>query len=284
MNATGIAHAYGTAHNQPGRSTTTDCPCCGYKNALSVTEKNGQRLYYCHAGCAPSDVWAVVRGTAGDWERKPVYRAKVKSGDKALDDYIRRLWKSSLPAPGTLVATYLSMRGITMDIPASLRFLPRHKHQPSGTRWPIMLACVTDHAGNLRAIHRTYIAADGKEKSSMEPPKMTLAEVGGYATHLAPAGETLAVTEGIETGLSVQQATGIPTWAALSAGGISGLILPPLPLAREVLICADHDANGVGQRAADHAAARWLNKGRRVRIALPPVVGQDFNDLLCGAV
>ena len=48
------------------------------------------------------------------------------------------------------------------------------------------------------------------------------------------------------------------------------------------MICADNDANGTGQRAANAAAERFLVEGR-VRIALPPVPGVDFNDLLRGS-
>jgi hypothetical protein len=40
---------------------------------------------------------------------------------------------------------------------------------------------------------------------------------------------------------------------------------------------------GVGQRAAHDAGVRWLAEGRRVRIAIPPVAGTDFNDVLMGA-
>ena len=45
---------------------------------------------------------------------------------------------------------------------------------------------------------------------------------------------------------------------------------------------ADHDASGVGERAAREAAARFLAEGRCVRIAVPPRLGSDFNDLLNG--
>jgi putative DNA primase/helicase len=76
-------------------------------------------------------------------------------------------------------------------------------------------------------------------------------------------------------------ACALPGWAALSAGGIKSLVLPPS--ANMVLICADNDANGVGQRAANAAAERFLAEGRRVRIALPPRSGTDFNDLLRGS-
>jgi putative DNA primase/helicase len=63
-----------------------------------------------------------------------------------------------------------------------------------------------------------------------------------------------------------------------AAGGIRALELPPA--ATHVLICADHDVSRVGERAARDAAARWLAEGRRVRIAMPPQPGSDFNDLL----
>ena len=69
-------------------------------------------------------------------------------------------------------------------------------------------------------------------------------------------------------------------WAALAAGGIRSLVLSRE--ATHVIICADCDANGVGERAARDAAARWLAEGRRVKLALPPRAGIDFNDILRG--
>jgi phage/plasmid primase-like uncharacterized protein len=94
------------------------------------------------------------------------------------------------------------------------------------------------------------------------------------------AGEWFAIGEGIETTFAVVIACAMPAWAALSAGGIRALILPPE--ATHVIICADNDRSGTGGRAAHDAAARWLAEGRRVRIAMPPVPGTDFNDVLAG--
>jgi putative DNA primase/helicase len=71
------------------------------------------------------------------------------------------------------------------------------------------------------------------------------------------------------------QATGTPTWAALSARGIRALVLPET--VREVVIAADPDP--VGIMAAHPAARRWIHEGRHVRIARPPL-GYDFNDLV----
>jgi len=72
----------------------------------------------------------------------------------------------------------------------------------------------------------------------------------------------------------------MPAWAALSTSGLVALALPPI--VRRVVILADHDANGAGERAARAAAARWLAEGRLVRLALPPEPGSDFNDVLVG--
>jgi putative DNA primase/helicase len=58
------------------------------------------------------------------------------------------------------------------------------------------------------------------------------------------------------------------------------LMLPPI--VRTVIILADHDVSGAGERAARTAAARWLAEGRRVRIAMPPQPATDFNDVLLG--
>ena len=108
--------------------------------------------------------------------------------------------------------------------------------------------------------------------------------VGGGAVRLGTIqpDDWLIIAEGIETTLSVMQATGLAGWAALSASGMARLILPSE--ARMVVIVADHDANGSGDRAARTAAERWVGEGRRVRIALAPEPGTDFNDVLLGRV
>ena len=138
---------------------------------------------------------------------------------------------------------------------------------------PAMVALVEHVERGPVAVHCTYLRPDGSGKADIEKPKAIFGPVGGGAVRFgAPrAGEWLAVAEGIETALSVAVACSMPAWAALSAGGIKNLVLPPE--ATHVVICADHDASGTGERAAHDAAARWLAEGRRVRIAMPPEPG-----------
>lgn len=137
--------------------------------------------------------------------------------------------------------------------------------------------CETDEGCVSVAVHRTYLLHDGTGKAPVTPARMALGPTHGGAVRLAEPEGRLAVAEGIETALSVFQETGLPTWAALSASGIEGLVLPPIHLAAEIVIAADSDSAGVA--AAERAADRWVASGRRVWIALPPNQGQDFNDL-----
>ena len=185
------------------------------------------------------------------------------------------MWQRSQAAEGTVVETYLRVRGYRGPIPATLRYVTG-KHPSDGEMHPVMVAAVlrVGAPAQIPGIHRTFLLADGSGKAAFEPNKMSLGNIRGGAVHLAAPAPKMAVSEGIETGLSFMQATGIPTWAALSAGGLQALLLPPE--VREVLIAADRDL--VGLNAAQIAAARWHHEKRVVRIVNPPE-GYDFNDL-----
>lgn len=80
--------------------------------------------------------------------------------------------------------------------------------------------------------------------------------------------------------MAATTATATSAWAALSTSGMATLALPSI--VRTVIILADHDVNGAGERAARTSAGRWLAEGRRVQIALPPEPGTDIADLLNG--
>jgi phage/plasmid primase-like uncharacterized protein len=147
-----------------------------------------------------------------------------------------------------------------------------------------MVALVEHVERGPTAVHCTYLRPDGGGKADLpkDNQRACFGPVGGGAVRFGSprTGEWLAVAEGIETALAVVVACAMPAWAALSAGGIRSLLLPPA--ATHVLICADHDASGTGERAARDAAARWLGEGRRVRIAMPPVPDTDMAHALLG--
>jgi len=146
-----------------------------------------------------------------------------------------------------------------------------------------MVAAVTiGDSREVVAIHRTFLAPDGNGKANVEQQKMMLGNCKGGAVRLAAAAETLIVAEGIETTLSAMQLYDLHGWAAMTASGIEGLILPSV--VRKVIVCADRDepgerhARGHGVESAHKAAARWEREGRAVEIMLPPDGLKDFND------
>ena len=269
------------------------CPAHNDRHpSLSITERGGKLLVYCHSGCDQAAVWEKLksRGHVGGHGRASRRRevsppARHAARGSATDPdaeakatFARRIWAESRPAAGTPVEQYLKGRGLTVEPPATLRYHPGLKHGPTGLPLPAMVAAVTMWPGReVVAIHRTFLVADGRKKAPVSQNKMMLGPCTGGAVRLAAAGKVLILAEGIETALSVQAATGLPAWAALSAGGIEGVLLPDLPLAGEIILAADHDDAGL--RAANTAAEKWARQGRTVRIAVPPQPGTDFNDM-----
>jgi Toprim domain len=196
------------------------------------------------------------------------------------NDYAMRLWNDAQKADGTHVETYLKARWCVLPMPPSLRYDPWLKHTPSGRSFPAMIAGICKYpSAEIIAIHRTYLNFDGTAKAPVENAKMMLgASSGGQVRFGACDGDVLWVAEGIETALSIHLATGLPTWATLSTSGMKAVVLPPPSLVPRLCIAADHDDAGI--QAAETLAARELAIGRDVRIAVPPVPGQDFNDIL----
>ena len=92
-------------------------------------------------------------------------------------------------------------------------------------------------------------------------------ETCGAAIRLHPFGESLAVTEGIETGLAIHFLTGLPTWASISAVGMEAVILPDT--VRCVFIMADLDKSSRGEMAGIRLRNRLVQEGRKAHIFLP---------------
>ena len=183
-------------------------------------------------------------------------------------------------AASTPVEIYLRSRGLRLpaDI-VTIRFHPRLKHR-SGSFWPAMVGLVTGPDDKPIGIHRTFLARDGSSKAPVDPNKMMLGPTRGGAVRLAPVAAKLMVAEGIETALTVMQATAWPAWAALSTSGMKALVLPEM--VKEVVILADADPPG--EAAAQAAGCRWTREGRRVRIARPKGGAKDFNDILLRSI
>lgn len=200
---------------------------------------------------------------------------------------------------GTPAAEYLAGRGIDLAQlgrqPRVLRFHPELFNRESGHRWPALVAAVCNAAGDHVATHRTWLAKrDGRwRKAPLRDAKMSIGAVRGGSIRLwrgaskkalkdAPAGEVVAVAEGIETALSV--AIACPELRVLAAVSISNMAAIDLPPAvARVILCADSDPGN--EKAAEQlhrAIAAHQAAGRAVHVAMPDVPGADWNDILLG--
>jgi hypothetical protein len=200
--------------------------------------------------------------------------------DAERTSWAQRIWDESRDAQNSRVERYLRARCITIPVPDVLRYHSRLWHKKAAGWWPAMVAAVLDIDGQLVAAHRTWLdhRADVHGKASIAPNKMSLGPTRGHAIHLAPAGPTLLIGEGIETVLSAMQESGLPGWSAIAAGNMENLRLPDV--VREVVILADNDE--AGAREAAYAVWRFKRMGLRARIAQLPDGFNDFNDVLMG--
>ncbi|MDA1029714.1 MAG: toprim domain-containing protein [Bacteroidetes bacterium] len=258
--------------------------------SLKITEIGGDIRLHCFAGCD----WRTVKDELAQRGLMPAYEgiashAPYETGEERVArrkrderedaqklQWCRSIWNASESAKNSPVEAYLTSRGIDV-MPPLIRCHGNLKHTGTGQSFPAMIAAVSRYPDNeITGIHRTYLQSDGSGKAKISSAKMMAGKCRGGAVQLVPCSNQLALTEGIETALSVLQATNIPTWACLSTGGLTGVVVPET--VTEILIFADHDEPGI--RAANYASDRFRNEGRSARIVLPPEPGTDFNDMI----
>jgi putative DNA primase/helicase len=133
-------------------------------------------------------------------------------------------------------------------------------------------------------VHITYLRADGRGKAKFDEPddqRECRGVIRGGTIRLAPHDPVreLLIAEGVETTLAAIQIFGLPGWAAIYADNLKDTLELPTAV-RRIVIAADNDFAGTGQRAAGGAHRRWTAEGRSVRIVMPAIAGDDFNNVL----
>jgi putative DNA primase/helicase len=257
------------------------CPAHDDRNpSLSVSVKEGRVLIHCFAGCSPDAVLGAVGLTWKDlrapdpWAwRSPVLRPSrpkpPESEAPSPEDRARweALWERA-KAGHPILTRYLRARGLGLEPPPTLRVVYLRGE-------PVMVARV-EGPGGLLGLHLTTLEPDGRGRKEKHLAKGSRPKGGAIRLFPLEAGKPLALAEGIETALAVREATGWPVWALVSASFLKEA--SPPPEVKEVVVCADHDRAGL--EAAHALARRLLREGRRVRIAVPPVEGADWLDVL----
>jgi phage/plasmid primase-like uncharacterized protein len=177
------------------------------------------------------------------------------------------LWERARPGH-PLLQRYLRARGLSLEPPPTLRvaFLRGE---------PAMVARV-EGPGELLGLHLTTLEPDGRKRKEKRLARGSKPKGGAIRLFPLEAGTPLALAEGIETALAVREATGWPVWALVATPFLKEASLPPE--VKGVVVAADHDKAGL--EAAHALARRLLREGRRVRLAVPPVEGEDWLDAL----
>jgi hypothetical protein len=266
-----------------GASLRAECPICRHRSALSLREfPDGNAALTCHRCNAPiADLVRALRN--GEASERPAPKLHIVPPEQKFDR-IRRIWRSSIPPQGTMVESYLrSTRGITIPLGPAIRFNPRAFHPNLKINLPAMIAAVTDITGQGRALHFTWLRRDGDRVVQIEGDSKTmLGPVAGHAVRFPGAiTDRILLAEGIETAARSRQrmlAGGYDwtCWACLSWSGIENCVIPAGT--REVFIAADHDANGVGERAAVKKVEELRARGIEANWRMPAQVGKDYAD------
>lgn len=260
------------------------CFGCGWSGDVLDLVQHGYRLKLLGA------IDALDGGALRELEQQRA-PAKPKAD---LRPVAQRIVNNSVPVEGTPAEAYLRSRGITIALPHTLRFARLAPPQIEGNGLlaangpaplPALIAIVTDPAGALVGLQRTYLTEDGRKAATTptatdRKPKVkySLGNVAGGAIQLGPPADSMIVTEGLEDGLTLSQALRRPVWVAAGTSMMPEMMFAAVT--REVVIGADGDAPG--QAAAAKAAAAFTKRGLATRVMRPARPYKDFNAELMG--
>jgi hypothetical protein len=300
MTAREIARALAGRRAQPlaGGGYLIPCPLPshgkgrGDRNpSLRIGDGQTRLLVHCYAGCDPRDVLDVLRRralldshsfSAGRTRRDGSAVAPNKKRAPQVRDHADEqhrkaawIWSQRRPIGSTIAETYLrQVRAITCPLPPTLAFLPPLKPEHS----PAMIAAfalpgeiepgVLGEPPNVAAVHLTLLRRDGSGKADIEKPKLIVGSPCSKPIVLAPVNDLLglAITEGIETGLSVYASTGLGVWVAGSAARMPVLADDIPDYVKCVTINQEADLAGKLQTAK--LARSLIKRGMEVRIAI----------------
>jgi len=202
--------------------------------------------------------------------------------ERPASERARRLFRMTQPLAGTLADAYLRERGILRaSTHSALRFHPSCYYRDLLTgrtsSYPALIAAVTDPAGAITGVHRTWLDPDGVGKARIDDPRRALGSLLGNAVRFRfPVNASvpvLAAGEGLETMLSLSHVIpDMPMVAALTANHLAAFNFPPgcqrLYIAADADAAGRHGIEGLGRRARECGI---------LPLVLSPALG-DFNE------
>ena len=199
----------------------------------------------------PSEEMAHARRIA---EAKALRDAELERQHKVASDTVETIWESAQAAHPD--HPYLTRKGIGV-------------HGARVTGDGRLVVPLYDQDGTLSSLQ--YIAHDGGKL--YHPGGATGGKFWILGTMDEPG--TLYVAEGFATAATIHETTNRPCVVAFSASNlvpVTGTLREMHGATQDIVIVADHDQSGVGQRYAEQASAKF-----GARMVMPPVLG-DAND------
>jgi len=250
--------------------------------------KSGTKGSGSHGGDKPG--WYLIFGDGVPAGRFGCWRAGVEVTWRA--DVGRKLTASEEMAHARRMAEAKALRDAELE----------RKHEVAAatveTIWTSAQAASPDHPYLKRkgiGVHGARVTGDGRLVVPLYGQDGTLASLqyiahdGGKLYH--PGGQTggkfwmlgtmdepgtLFVAEGFATAATIHETTGRPCVAAYSASSlvpVTGIMREMYGATQDIVIVADNDKSGVGQKSADQASAKF-----GARVVMPPIEGMDAND------
>ena len=161
----------GKWHGSYGRAACPICQPQGRRDqdALTLADgRDGRLLLNCKKmGCTFPDLLAALGLGPGDYQAPDLAELARRAAEHEAELQRKALlasaiWREALPIGRTPAEAYLRNRGITCDLPDTLRFHRSLRH-PTGATFPAMIAAV-EGAGRP-AIHRTFLDPTGNGKA-----------------------------------------------------------------------------------------------------------------------
>jgi DNA primase len=302
-----------------GREMVGLCPFHPEKSpSFEVNDSKG--TWHCWGGCGGGDAMSFLmradglsfmeayRSLTGD--DFPIVseeqRAKRKGEDaKALAQRVavaQEIWSRAVPPAGTPAEVYARSRGITMDLPETVRFVmtPRFRDAETGEvgrDYPAMACALQDARGDIVGVQCVFLAAGGRRKYARTNPdgsqakaKLSFGSLIGSAFRASkprfysealdngPITEVV-LCEGPEDGLTLAQ--GLPMAQVYVACGTALMPRVELPASvRSVVVAGDN--NDAGRVAVAATIEALEQRAIGVRAMYPNPAFKDWNDELRG--
>ena len=247
--------------------------------SLSIRDGVAKLVVHCHGGCDPLAVLDELRkrglldnGSRMAGAASPITMLRDQYAGVTNREKARFLWRQRQSISGTPAEYYLRHRGFRGEIPTTLAFLPARSKYPCAMigaftmpSEPAPGVLVVEDTAVIGA-HFTRLTADG-QKADVVPAKVMLGRSIGTPIVLSPLNEALGlvIAEGIESGLSLLEATGCGVWAAGSANRMPALADAVPSFVDCVSVAGEPDGGALfAARLVDQLRARGIRADLRI--------------------